>query len=174
MSSCVTIGQIQYVHMALSGGDGCFVFTVHSRWIQVALATSCRCGSSRQDWWRTHIIRVRIVEARPHLIKGTPPPPPKWVFRNGHPVGSQGRHRCRVGSFPESRPALGGGGGGGGSRNPATDGGVDFGRDRGARYVCAFFSRARPEVRGRARKWVSSPGENCMCAEDGCSPDGWY
>ena len=30
-----------------------------------------------------------------------------WVFRNGHPVGSQGRHRCRVGDFSEVRPALG-------------------------------------------------------------------
>ena len=49
----VTIGQIQYVFMAHSGGDGCFVFTVHSMWIRVALATSCRCGSSHQDWWRT-------------------------------------------------------------------------------------------------------------------------
>ena len=49
----VTIGQVQYVVMVHSGGDGCFVFTVHSRWIRVALATSRRCGSSRQYWWRT-------------------------------------------------------------------------------------------------------------------------
>ena len=52
-NTSVTIGQIQYVLMAHSGRDGCFVCTVHSRWIRVALATSCRCGSSRQDWWRT-------------------------------------------------------------------------------------------------------------------------
>ena len=32
---------------------------------------------------------------------------PSWVFRNKHPVGSQGRHRCRVGNFPEARPAFG-------------------------------------------------------------------
>ena len=31
----VTIGHIQYVLMAHSGGDGCFVCTVHSRWIRV-------------------------------------------------------------------------------------------------------------------------------------------
>ena len=33
---CVTIGQIQYVLMAHSGRDGCFLCTVHGRWIRVA------------------------------------------------------------------------------------------------------------------------------------------
>ena len=32
---------------------------------------------------------------------------PSWVFRIRHPVGAQGRQRCRVGKFPEARPALG-------------------------------------------------------------------
>ena len=66
-------------------------------------------------------------------------------------MGSQGRHRCRVGNFPGARPALGGGGG---SRNPVTDGGVD-GRDGSARYVGAF------------------PGRDLRCAEEhgsGCLP----
>ena len=32
---------------------------------------------------------------------------PRWVIRIQHPVGAQGRQRCRVGNFPETRPALG-------------------------------------------------------------------
>ena len=49
----VTIGQIQiqYVLMAHSGGDGCFVFAVHSRWIRVALAKtgSEPCGDTKGE-----------------------------------------------------------------------------------------------------------------------------
>ena len=67
---------------------------------------------------------------------------PSWVFRIRHPVGAQGRQRCRVGNFPEA-------GSRGGSRNPVPDGGVYPGRDlrcaeeRGsgclprARIICA-------------------------------------
>ena len=36
VNATVTIGQMYYVIMAHSGGDGCFVFIVHSRWIWVA------------------------------------------------------------------------------------------------------------------------------------------
>ena len=63
------------------------------------------------DLWacfgRPHTIfgRVRIVEAKPHIHKGTPAL--AWVFRNKHPIGPQGRHRCRVGNFLEARPAVG-------------------------------------------------------------------
>ena len=32
---------------------------------------------------------------------------PSWVFGIRHPVGAQGRQRCRVGNFPEAMPALG-------------------------------------------------------------------
>ena len=32
---------------------------------------------------------------------------PCWVFRIRHPIGAQGRQRCRVGNFPEASPALG-------------------------------------------------------------------
>ena len=39
------------------------------------------------------------------------------------------------------RPGRLSGGGGEGFRNPATDGGVDFGRDGSARYVGAFPGR---------------------------------
>ena len=73
---------------------------------------------------------------------------PSWVFRIRHPVGAQGKQCCRVGNIPEARPTL---------RECAVRG---------------CFPRARFEVHGRARKWVSSPGENYMCAEDRYSPDG--
>ena len=36
LSICVTIGQMYHLIMAHSGGDGYFMFIVHSRWIQVA------------------------------------------------------------------------------------------------------------------------------------------
>ena len=60
-------------------------------------------------------------------------------------MGSQGRHRCRVGNFPEAQ-AGSRGGGGGGSRNPVTVGGVDFGRDGSAWYVGAFPDERCAEV----------------------------
>ena len=50
---------------------------------------------------RPHSIFVRIVEAKPHILNGTP------ALAGYHPVGSHGRHRCRVGNFPEARPAFG-------------------------------------------------------------------
>ena len=54
-----------------------------------------------------------------------------------------------------------------------TDGGVDFGRDGSARYVGAFPGRDLRCVEER-RKWVSSPDESTVCAEDGYSPDEHY
>ena len=53
------------------------------------------------------------------------------------------------------------------------DGGVDFGRDGSARNVGAFPGRDLrcAEERG---KWVFSPGESTLCAEDGYSPDEHY
>ena len=63
-------------------------------------------------------------------------------------MGSQGRHRCRVGNFPEARPAPGGGGG---FPKPC-DGSARY---VGARYVGAF------------------PGRDLRCAEErtsGCLP----
>ena len=51
-----------------------------------------------------------------------------------------------------------------------TAGGVDFGREGSARYVGAFPGRDLrcAEKRG---KWVSSPGESPLCAEDGYSQE---
>ena len=57
------------------------------------------------------------MKVKPHMFNGTPA-----LFRIRHPVGAQGRQRCRVGNFPEARPALGG---------------VDLGRDGSAWYVGA-------------------------------------
>ena len=65
-------------------------------------------GWRLSDLWacvgRPHTIfgRVRIVEAKPHMLNGTPA-----LAKNKHSVGSQGRHRCRVGNFPEAMPAFG-------------------------------------------------------------------
>ena len=79
---------------------------------------------------------------------------PSWVFMIRHPVGAQGRQCCRVGNFPEARPALG--------EVPETlcpTGGVDFGRDGSARYVGAYPGRSLPWAR-------------IICAECCYSPDG--
>ena len=73
---------------------------------------------------------------------------PIWVFRNGHPVGPQGRHRCRVGNFPEARPAFG--------EVPET------------LWPTGVWTLGLTEVRGMR---VVSPGESTLCAEDGYSPD---
>ena len=32
---------------------------------------------------------------------------PSWVLKIRHPIGAQGRQHCRVGNFPEARPAHG-------------------------------------------------------------------
>ena len=61
-------------------------------------------GWRLSDLWacsgRPHTIfaRVRIVEVKPHILKGTP--------AQEHPVGPQGRHCSHVGNFPEARPAF--------------------------------------------------------------------
>ena len=44
---------------------------------------------------------------------------PSWVFRIRHPVGAQGRQRCRAENFPEA-------GSRGGSRNPVPVPGRDL------------------------------------------------
>ena len=84
-------------------------------------------------------------------------------------MGSKGRHRCRVGNYPGARPALGGGGGG--VPKPCDLRGCRL-RARRKCAVCGCFPPVRLEVRGTARKWVSSPGESCICTEDGYSQDG--
>ena len=86
---------------------------------------------------------------------------PSGVFRNRHPVGPQGRHRCHVGNLPEARPAF---------PKPCGRRGCGL-RARRKCAECGCFPRVRPEVRGRARKVCVSPGESTLCAEDGYSPD---
>ena len=66
------------------------------------------------------------MEVKPHMFNGI-----------RHLVGAQGRQRCRVGNFQAGSRA----GSRGCSRNPVPDGGVDFGRDEGARYVGAYPRR---------------------------------
>ena len=88
------------------------------------------------------------MEVKPHIVQWDTRP--SWVFRIRHPVGAQGRQRCRVGNFPEARPTLGEV-----PENHVPDGGVDFGRHGSARYVGAF------------------PGRDLRCAEErgcGCLP----
>ena len=73
------------------------------------------------------------MEAKPHILNGSPAL--GWVFRNQHPVGSQGRHRCRVGNLPEAGRLSGR------FPKPCDRRGVDFGRDGSERYVGAFPGR---------------------------------
>ena len=81
---------------------------------------------------------------------------PSWVFRNKHPVGSQGRHRCRVGNFPEARPASG--------RFPKPCDRCGCRLQARRKFAeCGCFPRARLEVRGRARK-VGVPRARVPCA----------
>ena len=85
---------------------------------------------------------------------------------NKHPVGPQGRHRCRVANFPEARLAFG--------EVPETlwpTGVWTSGETREVRGMWVLSPRARPEVCGRARKVGVSPGESTLSAEDGYSPD---
>ena len=72
-------------------------------------------------------VSVLIVET-PHILNGTP-------TLAGY-LGSQGRHRCRVGNFPEARPAFG--------EVPKT------------LRPTGVWTSGETEVRGM---WVLSPGE---------------
>ena len=58
------------------------------------------CGSVSAG----HPTYFQIVEAKPHILKGTPA---LVGYLGRHPIGPQGRHRCHVGNFPEARPAFG-------------------------------------------------------------------
>ena len=57
----VAIGQDTVCNYGPQWRDGCFVCIVYSRWIRVALENSCRCGRSRQYWWRTLRWHERVV-----------------------------------------------------------------------------------------------------------------
>ena len=54
------------------------------------------------------------------------------------------------------------------------DGGVDFGRDRGARNVGAFPGRDLKCAESRCAESGCFPGREYQSAEDGCSPDEHY
>ena len=91
---------------------------------------------------RPHSIfgRVRNVEVKPLTLNGTPALP-----------GAQGRHRSRVGSFPEARPVLG----------EVTETLCAAGTEDFEQTGCGCFPRARhtPGESAFWRKWVLSPGE---------------
>ena len=77
--------------------------------------------------------------------------PPYLGIKEIGPVGAQGRHRSRVGSFPEARLVLGEV-----TETMCTAGTKDFGRTGSG---CFPRARHTPGESAFWRKWVLSPGE---------------
>ena len=80
------------------------------------------------------------MEVKPHISKGTPAL--AWYLGIDIPYDHSEDTVCRVGNSLKPGRLLGG------SRNPVTDGGVDFGRDGSAQNVGA------------------PPGRDLRCAEE--------
>ena len=80
---------------------------------------------------------------KPLVFDGTPALP--GYRGNRTPLVHRGRHRSRVGSFPEVRPVLG----------EVTETLCAAGTEDLGRTGCGCFPRARVPL----RKWVLSPGE---------------